>query len=1399
MTPPRSAFGAPPRGGTASEPAKPDPRRSRGRGGWLGLTLMLVSALAVLGALLVGMATTDRGSAWLLARVSGLVVAQPQGRLFGGPFAAERIELQAGSRRIVVEGLAWRDARWAWRPHDGAWVGLVIDGAQARRVDVGAAATASETPAAPPDTLRLPFALALDRLQVAQFALEGRELASDIGARIELAHERGSQHRVSQLAARTARGRIEGRLAIAADAPFAVDAALRAESLGGVAPRWWAEAEARGPLAALALQARLGSPDAAGAEFDAQATLSPFAAWPLSALQARARELDLAALIDGAPRTRLAGDAQIDTRGLDQPMAARIRLANATPGRWDAGRLPLAALELDLAGRPDQRDRLAIQRFELRLPADGGRATGQGEWQAGAARLDVTLHALRPDALDARAPAMTLGGTLAAQLDGLPAPDGSRAAAPVQSLRTRLALDGRFDARRGEAARVRGELAAQRSAGAWQLQLTGLEARAGAAELRGQLQAERRAGATPSAAATVHLGSDGEARGFDPSRWWAGAPRAQLHARWQTALQAPAAALDALPRQVASWLAVRGQARLDLQPSQLAGVPLRGQVRLDGQQPGWSVDADLQAGGNRARVQGRLAPRADDDRWQAELDAPALAALRPLLAATGLATRAAGLDGKLVAQAQTQGRWPVLRSQGSARADGLRAGAWSAQRLAAQWQAGPDRDAALAVSIDGERLSQGTLTLDSLRAGAEGSLARHRLTLDATSGLRPPAWTDALQAGATTPRGSRVQLNAEGRWQAAAGASSPWAGEWQARVAEVDARGRDTAQPWLAARDLQLQLALDGGARLVRAQAAPGRANVLGAPLTWREASYRVASASQPAQWLLDAELEPLAVAPWLARAWPAAGLGGDLALKGRIVVRRSERFAADLVLERAGGDLSLTTEGVSQTVGLTDLRLAMVANDGTWHFTQALAGANMGVLAGAQTLRVAPSATWPAPDTPMQGVLEWRVADLGVWAPFTPPGWRVGGRLRTSAALGGRFGAPEIEGRMEGSGLAVRNILQGVDLRDGELALSLRGDAARIERFVFKGGDGQLRLTGGATLGAEPAAKLELQAERFRVLGRADRRIVASGEATLALDAKSLGLDGKLAIDEGLIDVSRSDAPRLDDDVTVRGGRHAVRPAQGAASAADTAAPARPAAAPRQMRVAVQLDLGRQLRLRGRGLDTRLAGTLAVSAPGGRLALNGQVSALDGTYAAYGQKLEIERGVVAFTGAAENPRLDILAVRPNLDVTVGVLIGGTAQSPRVRLYSEPEMSEYDKLSWLVLGRAGDGLARADTALLQRAALALLAGENGSPDAALLSQLGLDELSVRQQDSGQVQETVVSVGKQLSRRWYVGYERSVNSTAGTWQLIYRAAQRFTLRAQSGADNSLDAIWTWRWN
>ncbi len=1349
-------------------------------GGVLTLALVLVAAWSFV-------TGTERGSAWLLSLAPQLEVVHPSGRLFGGAFAADRVEVQAGARALVLDKLAWRDARWTWRPHEGAWVGLVVEGARVQTVRVGA--PAQSTPPVEPKTLRLPLALTLEGLHIGALEVAGTAWLRDIDARVELGHAQGGTHRVATFAAHSDRARLEGSARIDADAPFATDATLRARSLDGAPQPWQATASVAGPLAAVALQVRLTSPQAAGASVQAQGSLAPFAAWPLSQLQVHARALDLSALWADAPQTQIDGTAAIDTRGLDQPITARIELTNAQAGRWNERRLPLARAEIDASGRADQRDRLTLQRFELVAPQGGGRVSGQGQWQAGTATFDFTLQALRPAALDVRAPAMALSGTLGARATGLPSPDGTaaRANGPLH-LQSRLALEGRLDARSAEAVRLSGALQAERSADGWRVALSDAQARAGAAVLDAALALERRRNGAST------LTTHGQAQGFDPAPWWPSAPRARVNGRWQAELQAPAS-WRLVHDNAASWLALRGKAQLDVQDSVLAGVPLAAALRADSAADGgWSVQASLQAANNRLQGQGTLAPRAEGDRWRVEVDAPALATLRPLVGALGPRTAALQeLEGALRGQAQFEGRWPQLRSSGTLRAEGVRSDAYAAAQLEARWQHGADRSAPLALDVDAKRLLWGTAGFDALRAKVEGTLAAHRIEADGASALRPPAWTDVVLGLPGSSRGSVLKLRGEGRW--APGPDAP-AGQWRARFTELDARGNGAAQSWLAARDLELALWFDTHGRLTRAAATPGRASLLGAPLVWREAQWLAAAADRPAVMGLDAELEPMVIAPWLARWAPDAGFGGDLAVKGSFVVRRGANFAADVVLERAGGDLTVASEGVTQALGLTDLRLSLAANEGTWHFAQALAGANAGVLAGAQSLRLSPQATWPAPDTPMQGVLEWGVADLGVWAPFTPPGWRVGGRLRTSATIGGRFGAPEIEGRMEGSQLTVRNLLQGVDLRDGQLALSLRGADAQIERFVFKGGDGELRLAGGTALGAEPKITLQLVAERFLLLGRTDRRIVGSGHAVLALDAKSLSLTGQFAVDEGLIDIASRDAPSLDSDVTVRGGRDAAR--RNAEREDAPTAPRRPRTAA-DVRVGVNIDLGPRLRLRGRGLDTRLAGQLAVTSPQGRLALNGEVRTADGQYAAYGQKLKIERGVVAFTGELENPRLDILAVRPNLDVEVGVQVTGTAQAPRVRLVSTPEMSEYDKLSWLVLGRASEGLGQADIALLQRAAVALLAGEGQGVDAQLLGSLGLDEFSVRQVESGNVRETVVSLGKQLSRRWYVGYERGVNDTTGTWQLIYRVARRFTLRAQSGQDSSLDAIWTWRWN
>ncbi len=1352
------------------------PRRRRA---WpAALALALLATLALPPAALWALLRSEAGSAWLLARVPGLTVQGAQGALLGERFSAERLQWQGAPGRLALQQLALEGLRWQWRPAPGLWLGLQFEAVSAAQLQWLPAEGRETAPPQPPASLRLPLSLQAP-LHIGRLQVGGAPALQDLRANLALGADAGARHRIDGLALRWAGGQAGGALAVQADAPMALALQATLQSLPGVPRAWHAELLAEGPLQAPTLRARLAGLDDA-AHADLEARLAPFAPFPLAALRLQTQDLDLSRLDPRLPETRLAGSAELVEPVAGRPLQARVALDNTRPGRWNERRLPLRSAQLDVQAAPDTPGQLALRDIRLALAdaaGPAGRVSGSGEWSGSTLTLELQAQALVPQRLDGRAPPWRVDGAFGLEVGGLPSPDPAAPApaGPWQAVLA-LALSGRHTDFPQPVF-----VQAQARAAADTLALDRLLARAGPAEARASGRA-RRAGAGWA------LAGDAALRELDPVAWWPG-----LGDTWRRGPHRLNAtlALDLQATAAGDWRSVGGSATLAVADSALAGVPLAGRAALE---PDGRLTLTLDAGGNRAdaTLQPDRRPGGIDDAWALRIDAPGLAALAPWQA---LHPALAGLPraGRLQAEGRLQGRWPALQGEGRAEAQGLAAGPLSLGEATLQWTAGAAIDAPLRAQAQVSALQWGSTRLRHAQLQLDGSLADHRLQVDAALPLLPPPAL-ARTLGLPLDQGTRLAGRLDGRlqregegwhWQGRLQqlGAGPWDGRWTA--AGIPAPAAPAARTdWLQAQPLAVDLRVDGQGRLQQLRADAGRLRLGDALwLAWDE--LRLSAGAL--QW--QARLEDLPVAPLLARWQPDMGWEGNLRIGGTLALSLDERTRVDIVLERRGGDLGVReSPELSIPLGLSDLRLALQAQDGEWTFTQALAGRALGELGGVVRVRTTPQARWPAAGDPLDGALAGRVANLGVWGAWVPAGWRLQGAVSSEVRLSGRLGAPELRGTLGGQGLGVRNLLQGVHVRDGEVLLRLEGERATVERFELRGGEGRLTLSGGATLGAEPRADLALRAERFQLLSRIDRRLSASGSATLALAPQSLTLRGQLAVDDGLFDASRADAPSLDDDVVVR--RADAPPADASTAAAP----------PRQRRtdVAVDIDLGPSLRVRGRGLDTRLAGRLRVSAPAGRLAVHGTVNAVDGTYAAYAQKLEIRRGVLAFSGEPGNPRLDVLALRPNVDIEVGVAITGSVQAPRVRLHSNPELSETDKLSWLVLGRDPGGLGRADTALLQRAAVALLAGEGEAPTDTLMRNLGLDEFSVRQDEDGSgTGDTIVSLGKQLSRRWYLGYERGVNATVGTWQLIYRAAQRFTLRAQSGAENSLDAIWIWR--
>ncbi len=597
---------------------------------------------------------------------------------------------------------------------------------------------------------------------------------------------------------------------------------------------------------------------------------------------------------------------------------------------------------------------------------------------------------------------------------------------------------------------------------------------------------------------------------------------------------------------------------------------------------------------------------------------------------------------------------------------------------------------------------------------------------------------------------------------------------------------------------------------------------LLSAPAASSAAATQATLAWQPARWR-PGELITAGRLSGLPMAWlellagpqmADAGLAGNLLFDGEWDAMLGDTARLKASLARRSGDITLqaeTAQGTAARVaaGVKQARISLLSEGDALTLALRWDSERAGTVDGQLKTRLAraPAGTgvggwlWPA-DAPLNGQLRAQLPRIGVWSVLAPPGWRLRGSLGADVAISGTRAAPQLAGELQANDLALRSVVDGIEFGKGRLRARLDGTRLRINEFTLQGagdkGTGGTLTAQGEAGWIDGSAQVQLGAklERLRASIRTDRQLTVSGEVQASLKGEQTELNGKLVVDQARIILPDEGTPQLGEDVLVRTARGA---AAGQKAPAETSAAA-PAGEKenRLLKLAVQLDLGRDFRVQGKGIDTRVRGTLALTGESLRAArLVGIVNTDGGQYRAYGQRLDVEQGVLRFTGPIDNPALDILAIRPNLTQRVGVQITGTALLPRVRLYAQPELPDAEKLSWLVVGRPS-ATGGAEAALLQQAALALLGSKSGGMSGGLAASLGLDELSYRGASSnadGSTSQGAVTLGKRFSRNFYAAYERSVSGALGTLYVFYDLSRRFTLRAQTGQQSAVDLIFT----
>ena len=813
---------------------------------------------------------------------------------------------------------------------------------------------------------------------------------------------------------------------------------------------------------------------------------------------------------------------------------------------------------------------------------------------------------------------------------------------------------------------------------------------------------------------------------------------------------------------IAKPWSVRGDVTL-AQGSRLSGIALTGVARGTFTEKSLrEIAIDLTAGGSKIKAAG--AAGAVGDHLTVTIDSSDLADFAPLVPAPF----ASSLGGALRLKADFAGLPPQAGLDLEATGvrlklpGGIAAGK---AELRAHIAPGASSDfrrdlATRKVDIDvvGTDVVTASGNAGALRAGVVGTLAEHAATL-ALKGAEFEA-TGAARGGFDMTRelGDIEKLT------------------WKGSIDRLENRGTWT-----------LRLAAPTNLEVARSRVRIGAARLAVADGTFNLAEFdwsagRIATSG-------DFAAVPLATLARLARE--PLPFTSTLTLSGEWKLATTPHLNGTLAVRRQGGDIAYTrADGEAPiAVGITTLEAGAKFDDdaidasGTFRSTRgdrADAKLAIGKVAGAPPGRLAPEA-------PLEFSASGDIPSLQILQPWIGSAAVVSGRAHLDFAARGTVKQANLSGAAVGENLRIDAPRYGVHYTNGRVAVRVAEGRVAVDEVTLSAGDGRFRasgeITGLAPGGDKAVARLTWKAEKFRALNRPDLHLVVGGEGTAAAQGGKITLNGKLAADEGAIVYASTPDATLGDDVVVKGWQRTEK---------------------RALRfddiplvVDLSFDLGDHLTFSGEGIETRLAGAVRVTTGPNGLIGKGSIRTVRGTYFAFGQRLDIDRGQLVFDGPLDNPGLDIVALRRNLAVEAGVAVTGTVKVPVIQLTSNPPVPDSEKLSWLVLGQAGgDRSTGADLAALQAASAALL-GSGGKPISASVAQsIGLDDISLRSTarsatpGAPAAENQVIAVGKRLTDRLMLVYEQGLTLATQALRLEYELTRSLTIRAEAGTYGAL---------
>lgn len=416
-------------------------------------------------------------------------------------------------------------------------------------------------------------------------------------------------------------------------------------------------------------------------------------------------------------------------------------------------------------------------------------------------------------------------------------------------------------------------------------------------------------------------------------------------------------------------------------------------------------------------------------------------------------------------------------------------------------------------------------------------------------------------------------------------------------------------------------------------------------------------------------------------------------------------------------------------------------------------------------------------PEGPIKLSLEGMFEEKGL-LPALLPGMvqESQGQLRVNLIGNGTWKEPNLKGRLTLEKARGYLPSAGIRLEDIRVEAQWVKDQIHLASIQIRSGPGSLEGRASLTLKNWKVIHYEghLKGDRFQTIRLPELQVLSNPRLHFQGTPRKILITGEIGIPEFLLSGQPSqDRIRPSSDVMIMDAPQVTQRKY-----------------PFALDMQIRLVLGEKVLVNMEGLEARLIGQLTLKAQEiEKIHAEGEIRAVQGHYTAFGQKLELIRGRLFFTGGSlDNPSLDGIAVRKVGEVQAGVAVTGTLKKPLVRLYSRPSMPDTDVLSYIVLGQPLGKGVEATPSLIQAAGAFLTAGESVLLQGQLKKLFGLDTLDITiPPGEGEVARSMVTIGKYLTPKLYISLGRSLFTDTTLVTLRYTLSKRLEVEAATGTE------------